>query len=140
MAKADLKTKSTGENVAKFLDGITDEKRRKDCYTVLKLMREITKAEPKMWGDSIVGFGRYHYIYESGREGEWFLTGFSPRKQNLTIYIMAGFEEYAELMSKLGKYKTGKSCLYIKKLEDIELSILKKLIKKSVDHISKKYS
>jgi hypothetical protein len=139
MAKADLKTKSTGENVSKFLDGITDEKRRKDCYAVLKLMREITRAEPEMWGDSIVGFGRYHYIYESGREGEWFLTGFSPRKQNLTLYLMAGFDDYGDLMGKLGKYKTGKSCLYVKQLEDIDQSVLKKLIKKSVDHISKRY-
>lgn len=139
MAKADLKTKSSGQSVEKFLNGIADEKKRKDCYAVLKLRREITKAEPKMWGTSMVGFGSYHYKYESGREGEWFLTGFSPRKQNLTVYIMAGFDDYDDLMSKLGKYKTGKSCLYVKKLEDIDLAILRRLIKKSIDHVSKKY-
>ncbi len=102
-------------------------------------MKEITGEEPTLWGDSIVGFGRYHYTYESGREGDWFLTGFSPRKQNLTLYIMAGFDDYDDLMNKLGKYKTGKSCLYVKKLQDIDLPILKQLIKQSVVHTSKTY-
>ncbi len=90
-----------------------------------------------MWGSSIVGFGNYHYKYESGREGDWFLTGFSPRKQNLTLYIMPGFAQYDELMKKLGKHKTGKSCLYIKSLEDINLPTLKQLIQQSVKHMTK---
>jgi hypothetical protein len=89
-----------------------------------------------MWGSSIIGFGNYHYVYASGREGDYFLTGFSPRKQNLTLYIMAGFDQYDELMKKLGKYKTGKSCLYIKKLEDIDLSTLRELVKQSVEHMA----
>ena len=139
MAKAELKTKTTGQSVEKFIQGITDEQRQRDCNSVLHIMRDITKAEPKMWGNSIVGFGSYHYKYDSGREGEWFLTGFSPRKHYLTLYIMAGFNDYDELMNRLGKYKTGKSCLYIKKLEDINQSVLKKLIKTSVDHLSGKY-
>jgi hypothetical protein len=102
-------------------------------------MKEVTSTEPGMWGNSIVGFGSYHYKYESGREGEWFLTGFSPRKQNLTLYIMSGFTRYNELLKKLGKYKTGKSCLYIKKLEDIDIRILKELVTQSVDHLSKSH-
>jgi hypothetical protein len=95
-------------------------------------MREITGEEPAMWGSSIVGFGSYHYVYASGREGDWFLTGFAPRKQALTMYIMSGFSEYDELLEKLGKFKTGKACLYVKKLDDIHLPTLKKLIRQSV--------
>lgn len=139
MAKSDLKTKITGKNAEQFLNGIADEKKREDCFRILKLMKGVTDEEPKMWGENMVGFGSYHYKYESGREGDWFLTGFSPRKQNLTLYIMSGFSGYSKLMEKLGKYKTGKSCLYVKRLEDINLSVLEKLIRKSVDHISKKY-
>ncbi len=139
MAKTGLKTRYTGKSVKQFLNAVTDKQRREDCYTVLNLMKEITGEEPTLWGDSIVGFGRYHYTYKSGREGDWFLTGFSPRKQNLTLYIMAGFDDYDDLMNKLGKYKTGKSCLYVKKLQDIDLPILKQLIKQSVVHTSKTY-
>ncbi len=102
-------------------------------------MKQITKEEPKMWGNSIVGFNSYHYKYESGLEGDWFVTGFSPRKQNLTIYIMAGFERYANLLIKLGKHNTSKSCLYINRLEDINQSVLiKELITKSVKKLSKR--
>ncbi len=101
-------------------------------------MKEITQAEPSMWGSSIVGLGQYHYKYESGREGDNFLTGFSPRKQNLTLYLMAGFEQYDALLNKLGKHKTGKGCLYINHLEEIDLSVLKELIEKSVDALSQK--
>ena len=119
MAKAELKTKQTDRSVERFLNSIADEKMCRDCFTIMNMMKEITGSEPKMWGDSIIGFGTYHYVYESGREGDWFLTGFSPRKQNLTLYIMSGFEEYDELMKNLGTYKTGKSCLYIKRLEDM---------------------
>jgi len=133
---AELKTKQNDQSVEKFLNGIADKKTREDCFTVMKLMKQVTKMEPKMWGGSIVGFGAYHYKYESGREGDWFLTGFSPRKQNLTLYIMAGFAQYEALMKELGKHKTGKSCLYINKLEDINLLTLKKLIQQSVKHMA----
>jgi hypothetical protein len=98
-------------------------------------MSTVTGAEPAMWGSSIVGFGHYHYKYQSGREGEFFLTGFSPRKQNLTLYITSGFDQYGELMQALGKYKTGKSCLYIKSMADISLPVLTDLIERSVAHM-----
>ncbi len=135
---AELKTKPNNLSVDDFLNSIEDGKKRQDCYTVLGLMKKLTGEEPKMWGSSMVGFGTYHYKYASGREGDWFVTGFSPRKQNLTLYIMSGFSRYDELMVKLGKHKTGKSCLYIKKLEDIDLTVLKELIKQSAKHISKR--
>jgi hypothetical protein len=134
---AELKTKQNEQSVEKFLKSIADKSTRDDCLAILQLMKQATKAEPKMWGTSIIGFGTYHYKYESGREGDWFLTGFSPRKQNITLYIMPGFARYAELMQKLGKYKTGKSCLYIKKLGDIDMAVLKQLVKQSVEHMSK---
>ena len=134
---AELKTKPTKSSVDKFLKSIEDDQRREDCIAVAAMMQQITKSEPKMWGPSIVGFGQYRYKYDSGREGDWFLTGFSPRKQNLTLYIMAGFSEYDALMKALGKYKTGKSCLYIDRLEDIHMPVLKRLIQKSVAHVKK---
>ena len=129
---AELKTKQTKESVEKFLNNVADDQRRKDCFQLLEIMKAATKAEPAMWGTSIVGFGRYEYAYKSGRALDWFLTGFSPRKQDLTLYIMPGFERYPSLMNKLGKHKTGKSCLYIKKFEDVDLPTLKQLIKQSV--------
>lgn len=132
MAKAELKTKPTSADVEKFLNSIENEKRKKDTFVILDLMKKITKEEPKMWGPSIIGFDSYHYKYESGREGDWFLTGFSPRKTNFSIYIMSGFKEFDKLLSKLGKHKTGSSCLYINKLEDVDLSILKKMVTLSV--------
>jgi len=110
-----LKTRPTDRDVEEFLNSIENEKKRMDSYAILDLMQSVTGAEPVMWGDSIIGFGSYHYKYASGREGEWFLTGFSPRKQNLTLYIMSGFDRYDELLNDLGKYTTGKACLYIKK-------------------------
>jgi len=134
---AELKTKQNDLSVEKFLKSLADKSTREDCLAIVQLMKQATKAEPKMWGASIIGFGTYHYKYESGREGDWFLTGFSPRKQNMTLYIMPGFARYAELMQKLGKYKTGKSCLYIKKLGDVDLAVLKQLVKESVAHMSK---
>jgi len=137
---AELKTKPTGKSPEEFLKSVTDEKKREDSFTILKLMKEVTNAEPKMWGPSIIGFGDYHYKYKSGREIAWFLTGFSPRIQNLTLYIMPGFSRYDEPMRKLGKYKTGKSCLYINKLEDVDIQILRELIKQSVEYLQKKYS
>ncbi len=134
---AELKTKKNEASVTKFLDGVKGEKKRQDSYTILKLMQQITKAEPKMWGTSIIGFGSYHYKYASGREGDWFVTGFSPRKQNLTLYIMSGFSKYPDLLNKLGKFKTGKSCLYINKIEEIDIATLKELIKQSVVYLKK---
>lgn len=136
---ADLKTKKTTASVAEFIKSISDDQTRKDCQTVSKLMEKATGAKPKMWGPSIVGFGDYHYKYESGREGDWFITGFSPRKQNLTLYIMAGFSANDDLMKKLGKYKTGKSCLYVKSLDDIDMKVLEKLITESVKFMKKKF-
>ena len=127
----ELKTKATNASVDKFLQGIKDEKKRQDCYQILKLMTKATKAEPKMWGTAIIGFGDYHYKYESGRENDWFLAGFSPRVQNLTLYMMGGFDK--EVLKKLGKYKTGKGCLYINKLEDVDLKVLNGLITQSVN-------
>ena len=127
---AELKTKVTKVNVDKFLQGLRDERKREDCYEILKIMKKATKSEPKMWGTSIIGFGDYHYVYESGREGDWFITGFSPRVQNLTLYMLGGFDR--DLLKKLGKYKLGKSCLYINKLEDVDLKVLNELIARSV--------
>jgi hypothetical protein len=129
---AELKTKQTTESVSAFLDRIADEGRREDCRAVVDIMQSVAKEEPRMWGTSIVGFGRYRYKYESGREGEWMITGFSPRKGDLTLYIMGGFDKFSDLMPNLGKYKTAKSCLYIKKLSDIDVNVLRKLVTKSV--------
>ena len=133
---AELKTKLNNASVQTFLSQIADEQKRQDALALLAIMKTITKAEPKMWGTSIVGFGSYHYKYATGREGDWPITGFSPRKQNLTLYIMSGFEQYADLLKKLGKHKTGKSCLYINRLSDIHLPTLKNLIKESVRHMA----
>jgi hypothetical protein len=137
---AELKTKVNKASVEKFLNGVKDEQKRKDSFTILEIMKKITKEDPKMWGPSIVGFGKYHYKYESGREGDMCITGFSPRKNALTIYILPGFLKYDPLMKKLGKYKTGVSCLYIKKLEDVDMKILKDLISESYKYMKKKYS
>ena len=138
---AELKTKPNKISVEKFLNSVQVERKREDSFKVLELMKKITKEEPVMWGPSIVGYGKYHYKYESGREGDWFLTGFSPRKQNLTLYIMSGFKHYDELMKKLGKHKTGSSCLYINDLEDIDMKVLKELITESVKYMkAKKWS
>ncbi|MDL1911866.1 DUF1801 domain-containing protein [Chloroflexi bacterium CFX6] len=134
---AELKTKVNKASVEKFIKDIRDERTREDCRRIVEIMQKATKAEPKMWGTSIVGFGSYHYKYASGREGDWFLVGFSPRKQNLTLYIMSGFEGYDSLLKKLGKHSTGKSCLYIKRLEDVDLKVLEELVAKSVGHIQK---
>jgi hypothetical protein len=136
---AELKTKENDADVHAYLDAVLDDKRREDSYKALALMTELSGSEAKMWGGSIVGFGSYHYVYASGRTGDWPLVGFSPRKQALTLYIMAGFKKYEDLMSKLGKYKTGKSCLYIKKWEDVDEEVLKELISSSIDYIKAKY-
>ena len=130
------KTKANTASVEKFLNGIEDEQRRQDCFRVLQLMKAATKTEPAMWGASIVGFGRYRYKYESGTRGEWFLMGFSPRKQDLTLYIMSGLERYSALLKKLGKHKTGRACLYIKRLDDVDESTLKQLIERSLTDLA----
>lgn len=134
------KTQPNNSNVNAFLDSVAEDKKRADSFKLLKIMQEITNESPKMWGSSIIGFGNYHYKYESGREGDFFIVGFSPRKQNLTLYIMPGFERYEKLMADLGKYKTGKSCLYIKSLDDVDMKILKELISNSVSYMNKKYN
>lgn len=132
---AELKTKRNKGDVEAYLKSVENEKKRQDSLTIMELMKEVTGEEPEMWGESIVGYGTYHYKYVSGREGDWFLTGFAPRKQNLTLYIMAGFEQYDALLEKLGKYKTGKSCLYINKLEDVDQDVLRELVLQSVKHM-----
>ncbi|MCB9348621.1 MAG: DUF1801 domain-containing protein [Lewinellaceae bacterium] len=137
---SDLKTKPHEANVETFLNSVEHSQRREDSLAMLEIMKEVTGEEPRMWGDSIVGFGSYHYQYKSGREGDWMLTGFSPRKQSLTLYIMSGFSHYDELLQKLGKHKTGKSCLYINKLEDVDLDVLKEMIRESVKMMREKYS
>ena len=138
MAKStELKTKLNDASVTDFLNSVEDEQKRKDSLEIMKMMKQVTKAEPKMWGTSIVGFGSYHYKGASGREGDWMLIGFSPRKQNLTLYIMPGFERYPELMKKLGKHTIGKSCLYIRRLSDVDTNVLKELMAESVKVMKK---
>jgi hypothetical protein len=134
---AENKTQPTDADVLEFINNVPDERKRQDSLTLLELMREVTGEEPKMWGSSIVGFGSYHYKYASGREGDAALTGFSPRKQALTIYITAGFDLYSDLLAKLGKYTTSVSCLYVKRLSDIDLGVLRELVAKSVDHMKR---
>ena len=136
---AENKTKAGTASVAAFLNSIDDDGRRKDAKTVAKMMKAVTGLSPKMWGPSIVGFGQYHYTYESGREGDMFRVGFSPRKSNLVVYVIAGFKEYEGLLKKLGKHKIGKSCLYLGRLEQIDLEVLTKLIKQSFAYTVKKY-
>ncbi len=128
MAKAQLKTQKNEASVEGFLNSINEEQKKADAFALLSLMKKITRQEPKMWGHAMVGFGEYTYKYSTGREGDWFLMGFSPRKQNLTIYIMTGYERHPDLMARLGKYKTGKSCLYINKLSDVNEKVLSELL------------
>src|SRR5512147_809343 len=122
ISMAELKTKPTEQSVEDYLNAIPDEQKRADAFAIVKLMKQVTRAEPKMWGSSIVGFGSYHYKYASGHEGDTCLVGFSPRKQNLTLYLMLGVADYSDLLNKLGKHKTGKGCLYINKLADVDVS------------------
>jgi hypothetical protein len=134
---AELITKLNDASVTEFINGIKDEEKRADSFEILKLMKQVTKEEPKMWGSSIVGFGDVHYKYDSGREGDWFITGFSPRNQNLTLYVIGSFKPHANLLKKLGKHKTGVGCLYIKKLKDVDTKVLKELIQVSVNAAKK---
>ena len=138
MAKtAELKTKVNNASVTEFLNRVADEQKRKDSFELVKIMKQVTKEKPKMWGPSIVGFGSYHYKGASGREGDWMLTGFSPRKQNLTLYLGGVLNTRTDLLKKLGKHKTGGGCLYIKKLNDVDVSALKELINESLKTMKK---
>jgi len=135
---AENKTKPTDADVEAFLNAVDNERKRADSFAILKMMKEVTGEEPVMWGPSIVGFGSVHYKYASGREGDYLLTGFSPRKQNLTLYIMAGmagFEHFDDLRARLGKHKVGVSCLYINKLADVDMDVLRELVRRSVEHM-----
>jgi hypothetical protein len=129
---AENRTRPTGQSVAAFLRSVPDAERRSDCRTLVAMMKELTGADGRMWGPAIVGFGDYHYKYASGREGDWFLVGFSPRKTDLSIYVMAGLDGYAPHLARLGKHKTGKSCLYVKRLADIDLDVLRAILADSI--------
>ena len=136
---AEPKTKPHKGSVTGFIRSVENETRRDDALALLPIFETITGCKPVLWGPSIIGFGTYHYVYPTGNSGDWPITGFSPRKANLSIYIMPGFARYNDLMAKLGKHKTGKSCLYINKLDDIHIPTLKQLVKRSVAHIRKHY-
>lgn len=136
---AELKTKPNEASVLDFLATIEDKKKRDDCYEIMNMMEEVSGEQPKMWGKSIIGYGTYHYKYASGREGDWMRIAFSPRKQNLTLYLLSGVESHPELLEKIGKYKNGKSCFYIKKLDDIDRNILKQLMIASLEKLQKMY-
>jgi Domain of unknown function (DU1801) len=137
---AEPKTKATGKSVQAFLATVKDPARRADCETLVKLMKKITKQEPTMWGSSIVGFGTYHYVYASGREGDWPIVSFSPRKTNLTLYITNDLDPYKPMLEKLGKHKTAKSCLYVNRLDDLHLPTLEKLITRALADSKKRHS
>lgn len=136
---AELKTKKTAKSVTDFLNVVEPESKRKDAFELHGLMQEVTGDQGSIWGDSIVGYGHYHYKYESGRENDWFLCGFSPRKTKHSVYIMAGFERFNEILSRLGKHKTSKGCLYINKLADIDMAVLKELVEASTKNLQEKY-
>ena len=131
---AELKTKVNEASVEKFISAVKDEETRNECLTLLDLMKKTTKEEPKMWGSSIVGFGTFHYKGKSGREGDWFVTGFSPRKQNMTVYFCLGFKHLAPQLKRLGKFKTSVGCLYFNKLSDIDIKVLKEMLKETKDN------
>ena len=137
---AELKTKLNDGSVEDFINTVEDEQKRKDSFALLKMMGEISGEPAKMWGKDIVGFGTYHYVYASGREGDWMLSGFSPRKASLSIYLMAGFDQLGDELTALGKHKSSKGCLYVKRLSDIDDKVLRKMIKKSIGIMQKRYS
>jgi hypothetical protein len=136
---AENKTQFNDASVEAFLDAVPDARKRRDAYAILEMMRDVTGEEPRMYGASIVGFGKYHYKYDSGREGDFILTGFSPRKQNLTLYLMGGFENDEEVRGRLGKHKVGKSCLYINKLDDVNEEVLREMVQRSVEQVRAMY-
>jgi hypothetical protein len=129
---SELKTKPNEQSVQNFISSVADAQRRADCFELIELMQTATGHEALMWGATIIGFGKCHYQYESGRKGEWMLIGFSPRKNDVSLYLMSGVESHQDLLDKLGKYKTGKSCLYLKRLADVDKKVLKQLITASV--------
>jgi hypothetical protein len=125
------KTRPTKNSVTAFLNKIADKQVKEDCFALLEMMQKVTGLEPVMWGSAIVGFGNYHYVYESGREGDSILIGFSPRKQNISIYLMGGLKAVEEDLADLGKHKTGGGCLYVKSLDDVNLPVLKRIVVKA---------
>lgn len=133
------KTQPTEQSVKSFINSLDDEQKIADSNALIDLMKEVTGCEPKMWGPSIIGFDQYHYKYESGREGNFLKIGFSPRKREFSIYLMCSFDKNEELMKKLGKHRTGKSCLYVKRLEDINMDVLRELVLESVKFVNEKY-
>ncbi len=139
MAKAGIKTKPTAVDVTTFIEAVADEKQRADAHKISAMMERLSGHKPKMWGPSIIGFGQYHYKYDSGHEGDMARIGFSPRKGNTVLYITNGFTGYSDLMARLGKHKTGKSCLYIKRLSDIDESVLEELCVESLKWMAEKY-
>ena len=128
----ELKTKATDASILQYLQSIASDERRADCERLIELMSRITGSPPVLWGPSIVGFGDWHYKYASGREGDWFIAGFSPRARDLTVYVTSGFEPHAALMKRLGRYKTSRACLYLRSLADIDLDVLKTLVEESI--------
>jgi len=137
---AELKTKPSDASVEDFIAGVEDEARREDCRTLVELMRRVTGENPVMWGPSIVGFGSYHYRYASGREADWMVAGFSPRKRDLTVYVMAGFKGAEQTLARLGRHRTSKgSCLYLKRLADVDLEVLEELVTASVERVRRAY-
>lgn len=136
---SDPKTRPSDASVEAFIEAVEHPRRREDARILLELMRRVTGEEPVMWGPSIVGFGRYRYRYASGQEGDWPIAGFSPRKQNLSIYILPGFGDYDDLLSRLGKHKTGKSCLYVNKLADVDMDVLERLVRATTAEMKRRY-
>lgn len=134
---SELKTKVNDASVAKFLENIKDERQRKETLILFKMLQDITKEKPKMWGSSIIGFGEYHYLGKSGREGDWYISGISPRKQAMTLYMCCGWDGNTELLAKLGKYSLGMGCMYIKKLDDVNLTVMKQLMKAALRRAKK---
>ncbi len=139
MAKATLKTTQNTANVESFIAAVEHPQRREDAQTLLALFNRVSGLDARMWGNSIVGYGRYHYKYDSGREGEFFLTGFSPRKASMTIYIMPGYRDLSEMLDRLGKHKLGKSCLYINKLKDVDLAVVEELVLYGLEYMRNNY-
>ena len=139
MTKATLKTAQNQRSPTEFIAGVEHPQRKKDAEVLLALFQRVTGLQAYMWGSSIIGYGRYHYRYESGQEGEYFITGFSPRKSNLTIYVMPGYQDLSSYLQRLGKHKTGKSCLYINKLSDIDLEVLEEIILYGLNYMREHY-
>ena len=134
----ELKTKATKQSVAKFLAAIPDDTRRADCQAIADMMAKVTKADAVMWGTAIVGFGDWHYTYKSGSGNDWFMVGFSPRKKEISVYLMGGLKDHADLLAKMGKHKIGGGCLYISKLDDIDFAVFTRIIKNTVANLKKK--